>query len=83
MREIDNRATVGTLCGELYSLASQWDRLKMFPLEVYIVRIASEMPQGSDEDPSMEQQDVKLENKNCSCKTVICVSHPLSVQSSN
>lgn len=47
----------------------------MSPLEGYIVRIASEMPQGSDEDPSMEQQDVELESKTCSsCKNcVICV----------
>ncbi len=36
----------------------------MSPLEGYTVRIASEMPQGSDEDPSMEQQDVDLESKN-------------------
>lgn len=36
--KFDDRATVGTLCGELYSLASQWDRLKMSPLEGYIVR---------------------------------------------
>ncbi len=85
LRKFDNRATVGTLCGELYSLASQWDRLKMSPLEGYIVRIASEMPQGSDEDPSMDQQDIELESKTCSSciNCVICLFHPLSVQSSN
>ncbi len=57
----------------------------MSPLEGYIVRIASEMPQGSDEDPSMDQQDIELESKTCSSciNCVICLFHPLSVQSSN
>jgi len=72
--KFDERATVGTLCGELCSLASQWDRLKIFPLEGYIVRTASEIPQGGDEDPSMEPQDVELESKTC----VICVHLILS-----
>ena len=81
----DDRATVGTLCSELYSLACQWDRLKMSPLEGYTARIASEMPHGSEADPSMEQQDVELESKTCSsCKNCnLCSSHPLSVQSAN
>lgn len=76
----DSLATVGTLCGELYSLASKWERLKMSPLEGYIVRTASEIPQGGDEVPSMEQQDVELESKTCSsCKNcVICVHLILS-----
>ena len=56
--KFDDRATVGTLCSELYSLACQWDRLKMSPLEGYTVGTASEMPQESEADPSMEQQDV-------------------------
>lgn len=45
------------------SLSSPWDVLKMSPLEGYTVRAASEMLQESDEDPSMEQQDVELESK--------------------
>lgn len=76
----DYRATVGTLCAELHSLASQWDRLKMSPLKGYTVRTASEMPQGSNEDPSIELQDVELESKTCSsCKNcAICVHLILS-----
>ena len=31
--KFEDRATVGTLCSELYSLACQWDRLKMSHLE--------------------------------------------------
>ena len=78
--KFDNRATASTLCSELYSLACQLDRLKMSPLEGYTVRTASQMPQGSEEDPSMEQQDVELESKTCSsCKNcVICVHLILS-----
>ena len=73
----DDRATVDTLCSELCSLACQWDRLKMSPLEGYTGRTASEMQQGSEEDSPMEEQDVELESKTClSC-------HPLSVQSTN
>ena len=33
--KFDERATIVTLCSELYSLAFQWDRLKMSPLEGY------------------------------------------------
>lgn len=51
----DFRAVVGTLHGELFSLTSQWDRLKMSRLEVYIDRTASKMPQGNKEDLSVEQ----------------------------
>ena len=78
--KFDDRATVGTLCSELYSLAGQWDRLKMSPLEGYTVRKAWEMPQGSEAVPSMGQQDVELESKTCSsCKNgVICVHLILS-----
>ena len=73
----DDRATVDTICSELCSLACQWDRLKMSPLEGYTGRTASEMQQGSEEDSPMEEQDVELESKTClSC-------HPLSVQSTN
>ena len=44
----------------------------MSPLEGYTVRIACEMPQGSEADPSMEQQDVELESKTClSCKNCV------------
>lgn len=52
----------------------------MPPLEGYTVRTASEMPQGSEEDPSMEQQDVELESKTCSSykNCVICVHLILS-----
>jgi len=52
----------------------------MSPLEGYVVRTASEIPQGGDEDPSMELQDVELESKTCSsCKNcVICVHLILS-----
>lgn len=78
--KFNDRATVGTLCSELYSLACQWDRLKISPLESYTVRTASEMPQGSEGDPSIEQQDVELESKTCSsCKNcVVCVHLILS-----
>lgn len=79
--KFDDRATVGTLCGELYSLASQWDRLKMSRLEGYIVRTASEIPQGGDEDPSMEQQqDGQLERKTCSSQKLsfVFISFSLS-----
>ena len=45
----------------------------MSPLEGYTVRTASEMPQGSEADPSMEQQDVELESKTCSSSlSTIC-----------
>jgi len=59
----------------LAETTSQWNRLKMSPLEGYVVRTASEIPQGGDEDPSMELQDVELESKTrSSCKNcVICV----------
>uniref|UniRef100_A0A1A8DF48 Uncharacterized protein n=2 Tax=Nothobranchius kadleci TaxID=1051664 RepID=A0A1A8DF48_NOTKA len=79
--KFDNRATVGTLCSELYSLACQWDRLKMSPLEGYTVRTAGAMSQGSEQDPPMAQQDAELESKLCSsCKNChLCSSHPVSV----
>lgn len=41
----DDRATVSTLHGELYSLASQWERLKKSPLEDYIVRTGRDVTQ--------------------------------------
>ena len=50
----DETATAATLRDELYSLASQWDRLKESPLEDYTVRTVIETPQGSGEDPTIE-----------------------------
>jgi len=58
-----------------WSVSHKWDGLKMSPLEAYIVKTASEILQGGDEDPSMKHWDVELESKICSsCKNgVICV----------
>jgi len=48
----------------------------MSPLEAYIVKTASEILQGGDEDPSMEHWDVELVSKICSsCKNGVIRVH--------
>jgi len=57
LMKFDARATTGTLQAGLASLASQWERLKLSPLEEYKVRTSGEddSPEGTEggvvEDP--------------------------------
>lgn len=49
----DDRATVSTLHGELYSLAFQWESLEKSPLEDYIVSTGREVTQTIEEDTGL------------------------------
>ncbi|XP_051992935.1 uncharacterized protein LOC127651233 isoform X2 [Xyrauchen texanus] len=78
LMKFDARSTTGTLQAELASLATQWERLKLSPLEEYKVRTSGEndSPEGTgDEEEPCNIERPELVHVNCSmCKNcAICV----------
>ncbi len=61
LMKFDARATTGTLQAELTSLASQWERLKLSPLEEYKVQNSGEndSPEGTEDGGEEEPGDVE------------------------
>lgn len=72
LMRFDARATTGTLQAELVSLAAQWGRLKLSPLEEYKVRTSEEDDSSGgteerDEEPCHVEEP---ELVNAKCRTV-------------